>query len=71
MKLIVTTAAHGIDTGEYTGDTLSQLLQAKRHSVTSLVARGQARWQHEDSAPVTDPQPAVDAAATETAEDYD
>lgn len=70
MKLIVTTAAHGIDTGEYTGDTLSQLLQAKRHSVTSLVARGQARWQHEDSALANDPAHAVTTPA-DPAEDYD
>lgn len=57
MKLIVTTAAHGIKTGEYTGDALSQLMQKNRYGVTSLVSRGQARWQHKDQKPAADPAP--------------
>lgn len=49
MKLIVTTASHGIDAGEYTGAQLRTLIHDRRYSVTSLVARGHARWVHEDS----------------------
>lgn len=51
MKLIVNTTAHGIKAGEYKGEALKQLLSKNRLGVTSLVSRGQAKWDHEDKKP--------------------
>jgi len=65
MKLIVNITAHGIQQGEYKGDTLSKLLQDKRNAVTTLVSRGQAHWDHEDPKPVTGAPAATPPAKTD------